>query len=135
MRLSIFLDEILNGEWPRRDGDVPAKITVRLHGSLAFTGKGHATDTAIILGLSGQKSSSVDSDRVKPIVEQVTANKTVSPPGHPTYDFDPETDLIFDYDVLLPVHTNGMTFEAWAAGRTIAPEKRILFGWRRVCRR
>lgn len=110
-----FLDEILNGEWPRRTGDVPAKITVRLHGSLAFTGKGHATDKAIILGLFGEKSTSVDADRVGSIVDTVTADKSVSPPGHPTYEFDPKSDLIFDYEVLLPLHTNGMTFEAWAA--------------------
>ncbi len=109
-----FLDEILTGEWPRREGDVPARISVKLHGSLAFTGKGHATDKAIILGLAGQKSSSVDADRVKPIIEKATADKSITPPGHPAYQFDLETDLIFDYEVLLPLHTNGMTFNAWA---------------------
>jgi len=118
-----FLDEILNGEWPRRDGDIPAKITVRLHGSLAFTGKGHATDTAIILGLCGQKSSSVDADRVDEIIKNASAAKTVTPPGHPTYKFDPEVDLIFDYDVLLPLHTNGMTFEAWSGDERLLLKK------------
>jgi len=118
-----FLDQILNGEWPRRDGDIPAKITVRLHGSLAFTGKGHATDTAIILGLCGQKSSSVDADRVDEIIKNASAAKTVTPPGHPTYKFDPEVDLIFDYDVLLPLHTNGMTFEAWSGDERLLLKK------------
>ena len=110
-----FLDEILNGEWPRREGDIPHRLTVRLHGSLAFTGKGHATDKAVMLGLSGEKSTSVDPDRVDAIVSQIHAGKSVAPKGHPEYRFDPDTDLIFDYDVILPIHTNGMTFEAWAS--------------------
>ena len=109
-----FLNDILNGEWPRRENDTVKRISVSLHGSLAFTGKGHATDKAIILGLSGEKSSSVDPDRVDVIVDQVTAEKQVTPQGHPSYVFDPETDLIFDYEVLLPIHTNGMTFSAWS---------------------
>jgi len=109
-----FLDEILNGEWPRREGDNPVRISVRLHGSLAFTGKGHATDKAVILGLCGEKSNAVDPDRVDGIIEQVNSEKRVSPKDHPSYKFDPDTDLVFDYEVLLPVHTNGMTFEAWS---------------------
>ena len=109
-----FLDEILNGEWPRRTGDVPRRLSVRLHGSLAFTGKGHTTDKAIILGLYGEKSNAVDPDRVDGIIDQVYAEKKVKPKDHPAYAFDPESDLIFDYDVLLPIHTNGMTFEAWS---------------------
>ncbi|MGI9352368.1 MAG: L-serine ammonia-lyase [Rhizobiaceae bacterium] len=109
-----FLDDILNGEWPRRENDTVERIKVSLHGSLAFTGKGHATDKAIILGLSGEKSSSVDADRVDVIVDQVIAEKKVKPADHPSYKFDPETDLIFDYEVLLPIHTNGMTFTAWS---------------------
>ena len=54
-----FLDEIRYGEWPRRAGDHVARITVSLHGSLAFTGKGHATDRAVILGLAGEDPSRI----------------------------------------------------------------------------
>ncbi len=107
-----FLDEIKNGEWPRRQGDVPNRIEVSLHGSLAFTGKGHATDRAVILGLAGEKPSSINPDDVDGILAKVTSDKEVTPPGHPTYQFDPEKDLIFDYDEMLPLHTNGMTFKA-----------------------
>ncbi|MEM9277487.1 MAG: L-serine ammonia-lyase [Pseudomonadota bacterium] len=118
-----FLDELLNGQWPRREGDIATRICVRLHGSLAFTGKGHATDKAIILGLCGEKSSSVDPDQVETIIEKVNAEKKVSPPDHPGYQFDPKTDLIFDYDVLLPLHTNGMTFEAWSQDEQLLLKK------------
>ena len=109
-----FLDEIANGEWPRRPGDVPVRLSVKLHGSLAFTGKGHATDKAVILGLCGEKPASVDADRVEHIIAEVYENRAVSPPEHPTYQFNPETDLVFDYETLLPIHTNGMTFQAWS---------------------
>lgn len=105
-----FLDEIKNGEWPRREGDVVDHIQVSLHGSLAFTGKGHATDRAIILGLAGEKPSEINPDDVEPILAKVFEHKEVSPKGYETYQFDPEKDLVFDFDVMLPLHTNGMTF-------------------------
>ena len=41
-----FLDELKHGEWPRPAGVEPARLSVSLHGSLAFTGVGHATDLA-----------------------------------------------------------------------------------------
>ncbi len=107
-----FLNEIKLGEWPRREGDVVDRIQVSLHGSLAFTGKGHATDRAVILGLAGEKPSEIKPDDVDGILAKVNATKEVTPPEHPTYQFDPEADLIFDYDIMLPLHTNGMTFKA-----------------------
>jgi len=107
-----FLDEIKHGEWPRREGDVVDRIQVSLHGSLAFTGKGHATDRAILLGLTGAKPSTIVPDAVESIIAKVLKAREVKPPGHPAYQFDPDTDLVFDYDVMLPLHTNGMTFKA-----------------------
>src|SRR5690554_496554 len=48
-----FLEEIAAGDWPRPPGAAVAALRVSLHGSLAFTGAGHGTDRAIVLGLSG----------------------------------------------------------------------------------
>ena len=45
---------------------------------------------------------------------EVRERKQVSPAGYATYDFDPETDLIFDYRTVLRTHSNGMTFCAWS---------------------
>ena len=105
-----FLEEIAHGEWPRRQGDNVTRIQVSLHGSLAFTGKGHATDRAIILGLQGQHPSTVEPENVDTIVEQVFKSGRVAPQNGVEYRFDPTEDLIFDYDKILPLHTNGMTF-------------------------
>ncbi len=106
-----FIDEIENGEWPRREGDKVDRIQVSLHGSLAFTGKGHATDRAIVLGLAGEKPSQINPDDVESILASISDEKEVSPKGEAVYQFDPETDLVFDYDTMLPHHTNGMTFK------------------------
>jgi L-serine dehydratase len=108
-----FLHEIKFGEWPRREGDLPARLSVKLHGSLAFTGKGHATDRAIILGLSGKDPATIDPKAVDEIVQNVNANRYVEPDGHPAYQFDTREDLTFDFDEVLPIHTNGMTFIAY----------------------
>jgi len=110
---SRFLHEIKHGEWPRREGDVPARISVSLHGSLAFTGKGHATDNAVILGLAGHDPATIDVNQVEKVVQTVSSQRMVEPEGHPAYAFDPHEDLIFDFENMLPPHPNGMTFCAF----------------------
>ena len=50
-----FLDVILSGDWPRPPGRSVAALRVSLHGSLAFTGIGHGTGRAVILGLVGER--------------------------------------------------------------------------------
>ncbi|MGO4843381.1 serine dehydratase beta chain, partial [Rhizobiaceae sp. 2RAB30] len=48
-----FLDEILSGDWPRPAGSKVARLGASLHGSLAYTGIGHGSDRAVVLGLAG----------------------------------------------------------------------------------
>ena len=48
-----FLGELAGDDWPRPVGAVVDRIAVSLPGSLAFTGVGHGTDRAVILGLTG----------------------------------------------------------------------------------
>src|SRR5690606_41650446 len=78
-----FLTEIAEGEWPRPAAARIARLSVSLHGSLAFTGVGHATDRAIILGLQGFTPVTVDPDRADALVERIGREKRLSPPGHP----------------------------------------------------
>ncbi len=88
-----------------------SRIRVYLYGSLAFTGIGHATDRAIILGLLGEKASTVDPDSMGFLLEKVIREKKVQPEGHPVYQFDSQRDLIFERKEILPGHTNGLAFE------------------------
>ncbi|WP_417628993.1 L-serine ammonia-lyase [Pararhodobacter aggregans] len=89
-----------------------AGLRASLHGSLAFTGVGHATDRAVILGLAGFLPDSYDGERAEAVLAEIRAAKTVSPPDLPPLRFDPEADLIFDYGPALPGHANGMILMA-----------------------
>ncbi len=84
------------------------RIRCSLHGSLAFTGKGHATDRAVILGLAGFTPERFDIDKATVALDDIRRNRILSPRFHHPYRFDPETDIRFDYEVRLPGHTNGM---------------------------
>ena len=108
-----FLDELANGTWPRPAGVKVHRVSVSLHGSLAFTGKGHGTDRAIILGLMGKEPHSIDPDEADGVVAENAQTLRVPALDGSEYRFDPNKDLIFDYDKALPGHSNGMTFFAW----------------------
>lgn len=108
-----FLDEIKNGDWPRPQGVEIAKLHVSLHGSLAYTGVGHASDRAIILGLAGYLPHNIDPDQMGGIVETVNTTKRVTPEGHPAYKFDPAINLVLDKKMPLTGHANGMMFQAF----------------------
>jgi L-serine dehydratase len=89
-----------------------AGVRASLHGSLAFTGVGHATDRAVILGLAGFRPDDYDAARAEAALAEIRAQKAVAPPGLPRLAFDPATDLKFDYGPPLPGHANGMVLSA-----------------------
>ncbi len=108
-----FLDEVLNGDWPRPSGLSVTRLKVSLHGSLAFTGIGHGTGRAVVLGLAGYEPHTIDPDAMDGIIQAVEDTSLVHPAGHPAYRFDPQTDLVFDRSNPLPGHANGMTFSGF----------------------
>jgi L-serine dehydratase len=115
-----FLALILSNEWPRPVGSSVASLKVSLHGSLAFTGIGHGSGRAVVLGLTGEQPHLVDPDTMDAIIARVEAEGRVSPAGHPAYGFRPDQDLVFDKKTPLPGHANGMTFSALDAnGRVL----------------
>lgn len=87
-------------------------LRASLHGSLAFTGKGHATDRATILGLAGFLPDSYDHEKAETTLKAIHESGTVSPPGLRPLAFAPATDLIFDYGRPLAGHANGMILMA-----------------------
>jgi len=108
-----FLDELQSGTWPRARQAQPAAITASLHGSLAFTGIGHGSDRAVILGLAGENPRDVDPDQMDAIIAKVRDTGRIEPPGHPAYRFRPAVDLVLDTKTPLPGHPNGMQFCAF----------------------
>jgi len=105
--LSNCLDKALT------DGTNVCHIRVTLHGSLAFTGKGHASDRAICLGLQGYLPHNLELERVEALETALNQDKRITLDGQNSFAFDPETDLIFDYDIALPEHPNGMQFYSY----------------------
>ncbi len=91
-------------------------LNVVLFGSLAKTGKGHGTDRAIILGLLGEKPDKIDPESIQPIINEVRENKKLKLKGRSPIDFDPASNILFNKDVFLTFHPNGITFEAVLAG-------------------
>ena len=104
------------------DGQAPPearlRIRVSLHGSLAFTGKGHATDRAVMLGLLGHRAADLDIDRAEADLVALRDSRRLPSDGGPVLAFDPDDDIVFDHGPPLPGHPNGMEFQALAADGT-----------------
>ncbi|ESQ73915.1 L-serine ammonia-lyase [Asticcacaulis sp. AC402] len=101
------------------DRGAPVRVVCRLYGSLALTGKGHATDTAVLLGLSGWLPDRIDPEMIGSMVENIRSHKHLTFGGHHSLTFDPETDLLFRMGEFLPEHSNGLQFEAFYADGAI----------------
>ncbi len=90
-----------------------ARVEVRLYGSLALTGKGHATDRAILLGLSGERPATSCPDRAEAMVATIRESGRLSLRGTSEIAFDEARDLIFLQRERLPFHSNAMRFAAF----------------------
>ncbi|HEX8640928.1 MAG TPA: L-serine ammonia-lyase [Allosphingosinicella sp.] len=92
------------------------RVEVDLYGSLALTGKGHATDRAILLGLSGERPDGIDPDAADATVARIRERRALSLGGEREIGFDEATQLRFNQRERLPHHSNGMRFTAAIAG-------------------
>ena len=100
-----------------------ARVQATLYGSLAFTGKGHATDRAVALGMLGWLPADLDIEQAERQLQKLAETAILSLPGLPALAFDPARDIIFDYGAPLPGHANGLIFSAFdAADETILSE-------------
>ena len=88
------------------------KIQVKLQGSLALTGKGHATPKAVILGLMGLEPETLDPQNADALLAHVLTDKSINLGSVKTICFDPDMDIIFDYETAPDIHPNGMELSA-----------------------
>ncbi len=86
-------------------------VNIYIYGSLSLTGKGHATDYALMLGLSGQDPEYIPIANITTIVCKIKEEKLIELNGEITLPFNPEKNIIFKKE-FLPFHANGITFEA-----------------------
>ncbi|MEC4113084.1 L-serine ammonia-lyase [Myroides pelagicus] len=84
-------------------------IRIDLYGSLSLTGVGHATDLAVMLGLSGADPEYVPVEDISNIIARINESQTLHLGGEMYINFIPETDIVFNKD-FLPFHANGMSF-------------------------
>jgi L-serine dehydratase len=97
------------------------RVVVTLYASLALTGRGHATDRAVILGLAGFQPRSLDPDRADQVVAGVRADGRLNLAGRREIAFDEATDLLWEGRTRLPQHPNALKFAALdAVGGLIA---------------
>src|SRR5438105_12274065 len=89
-----------------------ASLKVELFGSLGFTGRGHGSDKAILLGLEGDEPATVDIDGVAVRVARAAQTRRIALLGKHEVALDPETQLVFHRRDKLPLHPNGMRFTA-----------------------
>ena len=87
-------------------------IEIELYGSLAATGKGHATDTAIYLGLLGHTPSTIDTRLTGEYLAPIFTDKQLNLSGKHIIDFDSERDMYWYDDTVLPYHPNALTIRA-----------------------
>ena len=90
----------------------PRRVGCELFGSLALTGKGHATDTAVLLGLSGWLPERVDPNDIPGLIEEIRATQWLKLGGAHSIAFDEAADLVFRRGEFLPGHANAMRFVA-----------------------
>lgn len=86
------------------------RVQVELFGSLAFTGKGHATDNAILLGLSGERPDTICPDHAVGLIDTIRSSGAICLAGVQRVAFDEPKDLLFNRKQRLPFHSNGMRF-------------------------
>ena len=100
-----------------------AQVQVHLYGSLALTGRGHATDKAVILGLAGEVPDKIDPEQVDGIVDRVQETRALPLFGRQTITFDPSRDVVFHSGQWMEKHANGLRFEAFdATGKPLLAE-------------
>src|SRR3954470_21337189 len=99
------------------------RVRAELFGSLALTGLGHATDTAVLLGLSGEQPDTVDPDAVPGLIAGIRGPGSLRLGCVAAIPFDEPRDLAMHRGETLPGHPNGMRFTAYDAAGAMLEER------------
>ncbi len=100
-----------------------ARISIDLYGSLALTGRGHGTDRAVLLGLSGETPDRIDPDQVESKLQRIYEQNQLTLDAQHTIPFRVDENLRFRIDKTLAFHSNGMRFTAFDGDAGIVSRK------------
>ncbi len=87
-------------------------VCAELYGSLALTGKGHGTDSAVLMGLEGETPEDINPETIGERVAAIRSSGRLALPGGVPIAFEEKRDLLFHRTEMLPGHTNGLRFTA-----------------------
>lgn len=105
-----FINKIINENFvPVLQNDYTIQCVLK--GSLAFTGKGHGTDKAVLLGLNGYSPEELSNVDVSILLTSLETQKTIELGTNKEVRFSLQENLIFDFSDTLPEHPNGMIFK------------------------
>lgn len=97
--------------------DEVESVVVDLYGSLSLTGVGHATDLAVMLGLSGQDPEFIPVNQIDTIINEIKTSSKLNLNSQKNIDFNPSKNIVFNQN-FLPFHANGICFSAFTATKT-----------------
>lgn len=104
-------------------------VICSLRGSLAFTGKGHATDRAVALGLHGYTPVAVAQENLDTVISRIWSSESIDIGNSKEVRFIPSKDIVFNKVDALPEHPNGMVFELISEkGETLLSETYFSIG-------
>ncbi|HEX9825884.1 MAG TPA: L-serine ammonia-lyase [Flavobacteriaceae bacterium] len=99
--------------------DTVEKVKVDLYGSLSLTGKGHATDFAVMLGLSGADPETIPIESIGSIIAEIKNTNTLLFNNEKALVFKPDSDIVFNKN-FLPFHANALKFTATINGKNFS---------------
>jgi L-serine dehydratase len=100
--------------------DRTSGLRVELFGSLGATGHGHGTVKAVVLGLEGSSPETVDPAIAEPVLARVRESRSLRLGGQRAVPFSLDEDIVLHRRKRLPLHSNGMLFQALADGAPLA---------------
>ena len=103
------------------------RVRVELFGSLAHTGQGHGTDVALQLGFSGELPDIVDTAAIPQMIAAIAKNESLALLGTRNIRFQPMLDIRYNLKDVLPLHSNAMTFRAFADDMNAPIAERTLY--------
>jgi L-serine dehydratase len=105
--------------WLGGEAERTARVVTTLYASLALTGRGHATDRAVILGLAGFEPRTMDPDTADVALAAIRAGGTLKLGGTREILFDEARDILWEGRQRLPEHPNALKFEAFDPAGTL----------------
>ena len=94
-------------------------IKIELFGSLAYTGKAHGTDKALIAGLYGLKPDSIKLQKMKSLYDRVKKEKQIVLPGNIPVPFDVDSNIIYNIKDIPKHHSNALSIYVYTYNQEI----------------